>query len=120
MSQIGEELARAMAGKDTPTIRRLLADDVDFKALTPGRFWEAHTPDEVVDVFFGTWFEPGDEIRKLLEVRTGKVGDRQSVTYRLQVHNDDGGHEVEQQAYFSTVDGRVSFLRVLCSGFMPV
>ncbi|HEU4810821.1 MAG TPA: hypothetical protein VFT00_01650 [Nocardioides sp.] len=120
MSQIGEELARALAGKDAPAVRRLLADDVDFKALTPGRFWEAGSVDEVVEVFFGSWFEPSDEIRALLDVRTGEVGDRQSVTYRLQVHNDDGGHEVEQQAYFSTVDGRVSFLRVLCSGYMPV
>ena len=120
MSQIGDDLARAMAGKDAEAMRRLLADDVDFKALTPGRFWEAQSADDVVEVFFGTWFDPNDEIRALLDVRTGEVGDRQSVTYRLQVHNGDGGHEVEQQAYFSIVDGRVSFLRVLCSGYMPV
>ena len=33
----GERFARALAAKDAPALRALLADPVDFQALTPGR-----------------------------------------------------------------------------------
>lgn len=51
--------------------------------------------------------------------RTGAVGERKSATYRLLVSNPGGRYEVEQQAYFSAAEGRITFLRMLCSGFMP-
>jgi len=35
------------------------------------------------------------------------------------VSTPDGPHLVEQQAYYSTTDGRISWMRVLCSGFRP-
>ena len=31
----------------------------------------------------------------------------------------DFGRVAEQQAYYSTTDGRISWMRVLCSGFRP-
>ncbi len=32
---------------------------MDFRALTPGRVWDASTPDAVIDeVILGSWFEP--------------------------------------------------------------
>lgn len=31
----------------------------------------------------------------------------------------DGAHVAEQQAYHRSVDGRITYLRVLCSGFRP-
>ena len=119
-TELGSAFAAALAAKDAEALRGLLAPDIDFKALTPGRFWEGRTPEEVLTVVFGSWFEPSDEITALLSTRTGTVGARQSVTYRLHVTNADGPHEVEQQAYFSAGDGQIAFLRILCSGYMPV
>ena len=59
---LGARLARAIAAKDEPALRALLADDVDFRGLTPGRTWEASSPDEVVDIAFGHWFEDSDHV----------------------------------------------------------
>ena len=53
----GERFARALAAKDSSALRALLADPVDFQALTPGRHWQAASPGEVVDqIVLGTWF----------------------------------------------------------------
>ena len=41
------------------------------------------------------------------------------VAWRFAVSTPDGPHLVEQQAYYSVTDGRISWMRVLCSGFRP-
>lgn len=96
----------------------LLAPDVDFKGLTPGRVWEATSAEGVASVFFDNWFEPSDTVEGLVDVTTGSdVADTHRVSYRLDLRNDAGEQVAEQQAYFRTTDGRISHLRVLCSGF---
>ncbi|KRF36460.1 hypothetical protein ASG94_03125 [Nocardioides sp. Soil805] len=117
---MGEQLARAVAAKDRAAFARILADDVDFLGLTPRRAWEATGPAAVAAVYFDHWFEPSDTIQALVEVTTGDdVADTQHVSYRLDLVNDDGEQVAEQQAYFRTTAGRISHLRVLCSGFRP-
>lgn len=117
---LGEELARAVAAKDRDAFGRLLADDVDFKGLTPGRAWEATGPAEVAAVFFDHWFEPSDTIEALVDITTGDdVADTRRVSYRLDLLNEDGEQVAEQQAYFRTTGDRITHLRVLCSGFRP-
>jgi hypothetical protein len=116
----GRDLARAVAAKDRDAFGRLLAPDVDFKGLTPGRAWEATGPAEVAAVFFDRWFEPSDTIEALVDVTTGEdVGDTRRVSYRLELRNDAGPQVAEQQAYYRTTGDRNSHLRVLCSGFRP-
>jgi len=118
MANIGEDFARAVAAKDSGAFDRLLAADIDFKGITPGRFWEGTGPAEVASVFFDSWFEPSDTIEELVDVTTGNdVADTQHVAYRLHLVNDAGQQVAEQQAYFRTTDGRISHLRVMCSGF---
>lgn len=120
MAGIGEDFARAVAAKDVGAMTALLATDVDFKGLTPGRVWEASGPKDVASVFFDNWFEPSDTIEALVDVTAGDdVADTQHVSYRLNLLNDEGEQVAEQQAYFRTTDGRISHLRVLCSGFRP-
>ena len=115
----GARFAHALAAKDVAGLRAVLADDVDFRGLTPGRFWEATTAGEVVDkIVLGAWFEPSDDIKELCEVTEGGgVADRSHVAYRLRVRNGGGEFLVEQQAYYTAEDGRITWLRVLCSGF---
>lgn len=121
MADEGGAFARAVAGKDRAGVLALLADDVDFRALTPGRAWEADTPEGVADALFGSWFEPQDDIVALVSVEDGEpVEDTRRVAYRLAVRTPDGDFTVEQQAYYRTARGRIVHLRVLCSGFRAV
>ena len=60
---VGELFARALAAKNHDGLCDLLADPVDFQALTPGRHWRTTSPREAVDgIIFGVWFGPGDTI----------------------------------------------------------
>jgi hypothetical protein len=117
---LGPEFARALAGKDSGRMRELMHPEIDFRGLTPNRAWEAKGPDEVMEVVLGRWFEPKDEIEGLEQLDTDTVGDRQRVGYRFSVKNPDGRFVVEQQAYLSASDGRIDWMRVLCTGFRPV
>jgi hypothetical protein len=79
LTSIGEDFAKAVADKDTGAFDRLLAADVDFKALTPGRIWEATGPGGVASVFFDNWFEPGDTRRSATPPRrTSRLSRRRS------------------------------------------
>jgi hypothetical protein len=120
MSEVGVAFAEALAAKDAEALSGLLTKDVDFKGLTPRRFWEGGSPADVLEVLFGNWFEPKDEIKSLMSCESGAVGSRESVTYRLHITDPDGQYEVEQRAYFDVVDGRIGYLRILCSGYVPV
>jgi ketosteroid isomerase-like protein len=115
---LGEQLAKSMVAKDRDGLLAVLADDVDFKALTPGRFWEASTAVELVDeIVLRRWFEPSDRLEAVERTESGEVEGRHKVTYLLRGTNDDGPFVVEQQAYYDVDGGRIAWLRVLCSGF---
>ncbi len=111
--------ADAVARKDWDAVAALLADDVDFRGMTPGRIWEAGTPDDVVAIL-GQWFEPSDDVEGVDSVETDAFADRQRSGYRLRVRSPQGLHLVEQQAYLGERDGRIAWARVVCSGFRPV
>jgi hypothetical protein len=118
--ELGSEFARALAARDAARIGALLHPEVDFRALTPGRAWEASAPDAVLSTLFESWFGDSDDIRSLDAIETGEVADRRRVAYRLTVTNPDGRFVVEQQAYWSARNGQIDWMRVLCSGFRPV
>jgi hypothetical protein len=117
----GERFARGIAEKDAPALFEVLADDVEFRAITPGRFWESKSATEVVnDVILGRWFEPSDRIEALEGIDLGAVVDRERVTYRFRVKNDDGEFIVEQNAYLRVRDDTIVWLQIMCSGYVPV
>ncbi|RYB93233.1 hypothetical protein EUA93_02010 [Nocardioides oleivorans] len=116
---LGSRLAHAIAAKDGAAMRALLADDVDFKGLTPGRTWEGSTPDDVVETVLGSWFEDSDTIEQVVDVQDGlDVADTAHVSYRFDLACPDGAYVAEQQAYYRGTD-RIEHLRVMCSGFRP-
>jgi hypothetical protein len=119
-TSLGAEFAQAIAAKDADRLRALLHPSIDFKALTPRRNWEAGDPDEVAAVVFGSWFDDGDHIEGVEHIDTDAFADRERVGYRFRVRNADGRHVVEQQAFLSPEDGRIGWMRVVCSGFRPV
>ncbi len=118
---IGERFARAIAEKDSSALLELLAPEIDFRAMTPGRFWEADTAVEVVDdVILGQWFESTDHIETIEAIEQGAVVDRERVGYRFRVSNAAGAFIVEQQAYFGVEHDAITWLRVMCSGYRPI
>lgn len=116
----GTEFAEALAQKDYDRIKALLDPAIDFRGLTPNRLWEASDPDDVISNVLRLWFEDSDEIESLEHVETDSVADRERVGYRFRISNEDGPQVVEQQAYLAAEDGRITWMRVVCSGFRPI
>ena len=117
---LGSDFAAALAAKDFGRLTELLHPEIDFRGLTPSRFWEAGDAETVVAGVLRQWFEDADEIEALERLESETVADRERVGYRFSVRNPKGRFLVEQQAYLSERDGRIGWMRVLCSGFRPV
>jgi hypothetical protein len=116
---LGLAFAEALSRKAFDQVAALLHPEIDFRALTPGRSWEASGARAVVQDVLRVWFEESDELERLVGTETGSVADRERVAYRLEGRNPDGAFIVEQQAYYSARDGHIAWMRVLCSGFRP-
>jgi hypothetical protein len=116
---LGTQFAQALAAKDFGRITDLMHPEIDFRGLTPRRQWEATDPGAVVSDVLQVWFEDSDEIEALQRLETDAFADRERVGYRFAVHNPEGRFVVEQQAYLSARDGRIGWMRVLCSGYRP-
>jgi hypothetical protein len=117
---VGESLTQAIAAGDRDALLRLLAPTLDFKAVTPGRLWEAGTATEVADVILGTWFGGARRIESVEVVECETVADLERARYRFRATTPDGESVVEQQAYLQVDDGGVTALRIVCSGFRRV
>jgi SnoaL-like domain len=115
----GRACADALGTKDWAAISRVLADDVDFRALTPNQFWEATGPQAVVDEVLRDWLDD-ERVTGVSAVEDGEVGDRHRVAYRIGIDGPDGPEIVEQQAYYEVADGRISWIRILCAGILPI
>jgi hypothetical protein len=119
-ASLGDSFATALAAKDFDRILDLLHPQVDFRGLTPSRDWQAADAETVVGDVLRQWFEASDEIEALLHLESDSFADRERVGYRFRVRNPDGLFEVEQQVYIGERDGRIGWMRSVCSGFRPV
>jgi hypothetical protein len=118
MTDLGSRFVSALAAKDTDRLVALFASGVDFRGMTPGGFWEANSPQRVVHEVLYQWFEPEDVIECIDQIEAGHIANRERVDYRFLVRNADGPSLVEQRAYFDVDgDGRIAYMRVICSGF---
>jgi hypothetical protein len=118
---LGEQFARTLAVKDAAGLKALLCPDVDFRAMTPTKFWESSDVDVIVDeTILGTWFAPERRIAELIAVETGSIGSLERVAYRFKVDRPDGQFTIEQQAYYETDGTTISSMRIMCSGFLPL
>jgi|SRR4051794_38546350 hypothetical protein len=118
---VGSRFVTAIAEKNTDALRGLLAHNVDFKGLTPRKFWEGANPDDVIETVFGNWFEESDHIDEVVHTDQGEdVGDVKRIGYRFRITTPDGPHLVEQQAYYYEYDDKILYLRVVCSGYRPI
>ncbi|WP_285504184.1 hypothetical protein [Actinokineospora sp. NBRC 105648] len=116
----GKAFAEALAAKDPTAIRALTTPDLDFRAMTPGKFWQTSSHEDLLDVLFTSWLEPADEVLALLSTETGDISSRRHVSYRMRIRNGDGEFLMEQQMYYQLDGNKICWARVMCSGFIPV
>ena len=114
------DFAKAFAAKDANRIRELVHPEIDFRAITPNRNWEASNKDKLVSMLFDEWLEDSDEVQGIESVESDSFADRERVGYRLAVRCPDGNFLVEQQAYIEERDGTIGWMRVVCSGWRPI
>jgi hypothetical protein len=119
MEQLGRDFAEALARRDFGRVGELVDPGIDFRGLTPNRTWEASSAQGLIDEVLRLWLEEDDVVEEVFDVRTAAMVDRSHISYRYRGHNPDGPFVVEQQAYYTARDGRIDWLRVLCSGFRP-
>jgi hypothetical protein len=118
-AELGRAFVEAIVAKDAEGIASTLDPEIDFRGMTPNYEWRATTPEEVVEIVLGSWFEPQDLVREILDVETLPIADRHRLRYRFRVECPDGEYFVEQQAYFDAPDGRITRMSAVCSGFRP-
>jgi hypothetical protein len=117
---LGVQFARALADKDFARINDLMDPNVDFRGMTPSRSWEATDSETLVTEVLAKWFEESDLIEAVDSMENDSFADRERVGYRFRIRNPDGLFLVEQQAYLSAQEGRINWMRVLCSGYRPI
>ena len=116
---LGLRFVRALVAKDTDAMAEILDPHVEFRGLTPSSGWEGSSPDDVSEILFGSWFEPFDHVREVLEAESETFADRDRLHYRLRVESEGADHLVEQHGYFDVADGRITRMSLMCSGFRP-
>jgi hypothetical protein len=114
----GPAVVQALAVRDFDKLRSLLDPEIEFRALTPRRAWEATGDAETVGLF-QQWFDPTTVVEQIDDVSSHAVGDRMHLAYRFLGHDDEGPFVVEQHVYFTERDGRIGWMRMMCSGFRP-
>lgn len=106
---------------DFDSLGDTIADSAYFQALVPRGLREWTGPDGVREAFAG-WFGDLDDF-DVVEAVVGGVGERLHLRWRARARGEklDGVWcLVEQEMYADTDEsGRLTGLRLLCSGFCP-
>src|SRR6476661_2567156 len=89
MTTLGERFADAIAQRDPGAMTALIADEVDFRGMTPRKVWEATDADGVIDAVLGHWFEEADLISSAVRAESDAVSDTCHVSYRFEIDNED-------------------------------
>ncbi len=111
------EFVEALAARDLTRARDLLHEDIDFRAMTPNKIWEAEGPGDVAVIMDGWFADPDEELHVIEPTGPVTVEDTLRVGWRVRGTDDDGPFVYEQQAYVREHDGRIAWMRLFCSGY---
>lgn len=114
----GDRFLDALLDRDFAGVAAQLHERVLLRALQPGGALVRVGVGPVVDRcqwWFGSW----DRIT-VLDRRTVTVGSRLALTYQLAVGMNGGLCEVAHHMFVDVVDGRITVIDLLDSGFVPV
>ena len=114
------DLLEAIVARDFTRAQALMHPEVDFRAMTPKRTWEADDPKGVGEVL-RAWFEhPEREVERVEPAEGGAVEDTVRVGWRVYGTEGSDPFVFEQQAFLREDGGQVVWMRVMCSGPRPV
>ena len=114
------EFVGALVARDFDRARSQLHEEIDFRAMTPNRIWEADGPGGVEDVLRNWLADPEEEIESVAVVdQSGGAGDTERTGWLVHGRGEDGPFVYEQQAYARERDGKIGWLRVMCTGQRP-
>ena len=117
---VAEALVGAIVAHDVARAVALLHPEIDFRAMTPNRIWEADGPAGVEDVL-RRWFEdPDEELHRIAATPTEWIEGTARVGWLVRISDADGPHVFEQQAYVRERDSQIGWMRVICSGWIPL
>jgi hypothetical protein len=109
-----------LAAQDFARLGAALTADARLRALLPRGLREWAGAD-VIAGQFAHWFG-GTEDFELAEAAVGAVGGRLHLHWRLRLRAErlgTGWFTVEQQAYADTAGGGITWLDLLCTGYLP-
>lgn len=138
--RLGHDLVAALARADFDAVRAILHPELHLRGLTPGKFNVAKgdgAVDQAIEIFKLWFFEEEDRLESVewCEVRPVGRGARHKLSFGLRGKSpamadwyaargmreipDDADWIVEQEAYYETRDGKISWLIMLCGGYHP-
>jgi hypothetical protein len=119
-SSVTASFVDAVVARDFAGARELLHEEIDFRAMTPNVIWEADGPADVEATLREWLADPDEEIHSIEAVEPCVVEDTTRLGWIARGTNSDG-HEMvfEQLAYAREREGKVGWLRVVCSGPRP-
>jgi hypothetical protein len=119
-SSVATAFADAIVARDLAAATALLDPEIDFRAMTPNRIWEADGRAGVEKVL-REWFEdPDEQVHGLEATQPTSIEGTLRVGWLVRISDADGPHVFEQQAYVRERDGQIEWMRVICSGWIPV
>jgi len=114
--EIGESFLSALTAKDFDTVERFFSPKVNFRSLVPSGERFASTASAAVG-WLRRWFGDEETIQ-VIESHVGMVRNILSIQYRFRVRAKGGEWQViEQYAFCETLGGRITQMRLVCSGF---
>ena len=116
-----QQFADAFLQNDWHTLRRLLADDVAFRALLPPRIVEIETADEAVTIMT-SWFDGDQTMTDIETIDIEPMSVKERVAYRFHIRDDltKRSYRVEQHAYLTlNKEGKIEKVDLICSGWIP-
>ncbi len=115
-SSVVGEFVDAVVARDFDRARGLLHAEIDFRAMTPRKIWEADDPAGVERVLRAWLADPDEEIDGVDATAHMAVEDTERVGWRVRGRDRDGAFVFEQQAYVRERDRQVGWLRIMCTG----
>ena len=106
----------AIVARDIAAATALLHPEVDFRAMTPNRIWEGG-PAGAEDALRRWLEDPDEEVHGVEATAPVTIEGTQRVGWTVRVSDAEGLHVFEQQAYMRERDGKVGWMRLMCSGY---
>lgn len=115
-TEVAERFVASLAAKDFVAVEQLFDPAIRFRGLVPTTLREHAGAVDAVERL-RLWFGDVGEL-ELLESEVAELGGRVRLRYRFRGDEPgDGWSVVEQEGYADVLEGRISDLSLVCSGW---